>query len=67
MTEMPPENVPEMPADPFVDQNLLPMAKMAFSMFSAFLASGFSEPQAVHMVTGIISGMLKDAMPRKQG
>lgn len=67
MSEMSPESTPEMPQDPFVDANMLPMAKIAYGMFSAFMAAGFTEVQAVHVITGIISGMLKDAMSRKQG
>jgi len=52
----------QMPPDPFVNTDILPMAKGAHDLFVAFCNSGFSEPQALHMTVGIVSSMLNDAL-----
>jgi len=51
-----------MPPDPFVNTDILPMAKGAHDLFVAFCNSGFSEPQALQMTVGIVSSMLNDAL-----
>ena len=53
MSEMSPE-----PVDPFVDQDMLPVAKSAHDMFVAFMAAGFAEGQALHIITGVITTIL---------
>lgn len=56
MSEMSPE-----PVDPFLNQDMLPMAKSAHDLFAAFMAAGFTESQAVRIVTGIVTSMLMNA------
>jgi hypothetical protein len=51
---------PELPPDPFLDQDIMPMAKVAFNMFTAFAAAGFTEPQAIQVVVGMITGMMNN-------
>ncbi len=58
MSEIPPE-----PLDPFVNADMLPMAKSAHDLFVAFMASGFTEDQAIRIVTGVISNLLMSAPP----
>lgn len=48
----------EYPQDPFVNQDMLPMAKSAHELFVAFMAAGFTEPQAIQIVTGVITNLL---------
>jgi hypothetical protein len=55
------EMSPELPPDPFLDQDIMPMAKVAFNMFTAFVASGFTEPQAIQVVVGVLTGMMNNA------
>ena len=56
MSEMPPEDVP--PVDPFLNQDMMPMAKSAHDLFIAFMAAGFTEGQGIAIVTGVITAML---------
>lgn len=57
MTEPSPE-MPEMPADPWVNQDMMPMAKTAHDLFVAFQTAGFSEGQAVQIITGVVVAIL---------
>lgn len=53
MSEMSPEDIP--PVDPFLNQDIMPMAKSAYEMFAAFMAAGFTEPQAIRIISGVIA------------
>lgn len=53
MSEIPPEDVP--PVDPFLNQDMMPIAQSAHEMFVAFMAAGFTESQAIKIVTGMIA------------
>jgi len=55
MSELPPE---DLPADPWVNQDMLPIAKSAHDLFVAFQAAGFTEPQAIQIITGVITSLL---------
>lgn len=56
MSEMSPE-----PVDPFLNQDLMPMAKSAHELFTSFMAAGFTESQAVRIVTGVVTSILMNA------
>lgn len=58
MSEMSPE-----PPDPFLNQDMLPMAKSAHDLFVAFISEGFTENQALQIVTGVITTLLVSAPP----
>ena len=48
----------DLPPDPWVNQDMLPVAKSMHDMFVAFMAAGFTEPQSIQVVTGVITAML---------
>jgi len=58
MTEIPPENDGNLPPDPWVNQDMMPMAKTAHDLFVAFQVSGFNESHAIQIVTGVVVAVL---------
>lgn len=58
MSEMPPENDNVLPPDPWVNQDMMPMAKTAHDLFVAFQAAGFNEANAIQIVTGVVVAVL---------
>lgn len=54
------------PQDPFVNQDMLPMAKSAHELFVAFMAADFTEAQAIQIVTGVITTMLMTAVSQPE-
>ena len=50
----------EMPPDPFLNADMLPMGKSAFEMYSSFKAAGFSEGQAMQMTVAIVTTMIQN-------
>lgn len=44
--------------DPWVNQDMMPMAKTAHDLFVAFQTAGFSENQAVQVITGVVVAIL---------
>jgi hypothetical protein len=57
----------EEPVDPFLNQDMLPMAKSAHDMFVAFMSAGFTEGQSIQIVTGVITSALMSAPPSNTG
>ena len=58
MSEMPPENDSVLPPDPWVNQDMMPMAKTAHDLFVAFQTAGFNENNAIQIVTGVVVAVL---------
>ena len=56
MSEMSPE-----PVDPFLDQDIMPLARSAHDIFVAFMAAGFTEHQAIQVVIGMITDIFRNA------
>jgi hypothetical protein len=56
----------EFPQDPFVNQDMLPVAKSAHDLFVAFMAAGFTEGQGIQIVTGVITAILMN-IPAEPG
>lgn len=48
----------ELPEDPWVNQDMLPLANTAHDLFVAFMAAKFTEPQAIQIVTGLVTAVL---------
>lgn len=44
--------------DPWVNQDMMPMAKTAHDLFVAFQTAGFGENQAIQIVTGVVVAVL---------
>jgi len=61
------DHADELPEDPWVNQDMLPMAKSAHELFVAFMAAGFTESQAIQIVTGVITNLLMNTAPPNQG
>ncbi len=58
MSEMPPENDNVLPPDPWVNQDMMPMARTAHDLFVAFQTAGFNENNAIQIVTGVVVAVL---------
>lgn len=50
----------EEPVDPFLNQDMMPFAKSAHDIFVAFMVAGFTEQQAIMVITGMITDMLRN-------
>ena len=46
------------PVDPFLNQDMMPLAGSAHDLFTAFMAKGFTEAQALQIVIGIVTNAL---------
>lgn len=57
----------DMPVDPFVNADMLPMGKSAFEMYGSFKAAGFSEGQAMQMTIAIVTTMIQNVQQGMQG
>lgn len=44
--------------DPWVNQDMMPMAKTAHDLFVAFQTAGFNESNAIQIVTGVVVAVL---------
>lgn len=44
--------------DPWVNQDMMPMAKTAHDLFVAFQTAGFNENNAIQIVTGVVVAVL---------
>ena len=56
----------EMPPDPFLNTDLLSMAKSAFEMYSAYVVAGFTLDQALQITISIVTTMLTNAQKGAQ-
>ena len=54
--------IPEMPGDPFLNPDVMPMAQSARDIFLAGCAVGFTEDQAMQFAVGVVvTVMMKSA------
>jgi len=53
----------DLPPDPWINQDIMPLAKSMHDLFAAFMAAGFTEHQAIGVVTGVITAMVTSAQP----
>lgn len=49
------------PLDPFVNADLVSAAKSMHDMFVAMITAGFTEPQALQVVVGVLAAGVKAA------
>lgn len=54
-----------LPPDPFLNTDMLPMAKTAYDMFTAYQASGFTESQALQITIALIIALVTNAPAKR--